>query len=239
MKINIEELHPDTFYHVYNRGINGEQIFKRTENYRYFLQLYAEYIEPIAMTYAYVLMGNHFHFLMKTKSETEIKTFYNNLWKDDPRFIGTNGMPIKQLKDRTAEYIISKQFSHFFNSYAQAINNQEKRTGGLFEKPFRRIPIYNMAYAKHTVYYIHFNPQKHGFVDDFRDYPHSSYHSFISDFPTKLPRQKVMNWFGGLQDFLAYHGVEHDLEADWETQHWIEIKQEEEEESDNEEKNKI
>jgi hypothetical protein len=58
MKKNIELLEPDRIYHIYNRGINGENIFKEERNYRYFLEKYAKYIEPIADTFAYCLLKN-------------------------------------------------------------------------------------------------------------------------------------------------------------------------------------
>ena len=35
--------------------------FIEERNYRYFLGLYARYIEPVADTYAYCLLRNHFH----------------------------------------------------------------------------------------------------------------------------------------------------------------------------------
>ena len=72
MKLNIEPLQPDSFYHIYNRGINGENIFKQERNYSYFLKKYALYIEPVAETYAYCLLKNHFHLLIRTRSEEEI-----------------------------------------------------------------------------------------------------------------------------------------------------------------------
>ncbi|MEO9872791.1 hypothetical protein [Ekhidna sp.] len=45
---NTPPLEPETYYHIYNRGINGEPIFKREENYTYFLGKYDKYISPIA-----------------------------------------------------------------------------------------------------------------------------------------------------------------------------------------------
>ncbi|WP_225318013.1 hypothetical protein [Flavobacterium luteum] len=49
------------YYHIYNRGNNGIDVFLETENYYHFLRLYAKYIEPIADTYAWCLLKNHFH----------------------------------------------------------------------------------------------------------------------------------------------------------------------------------
>lgn len=46
--MKIETLEQGCFYHIYNRGINGTDIFKETDNYKYFLRLYERYIDPIA-----------------------------------------------------------------------------------------------------------------------------------------------------------------------------------------------
>ncbi|MBN2730712.1 MAG: hypothetical protein JXR53_15915, partial [Bacteroidales bacterium] len=55
------------YYHVYNRAIGGEKLFLEKENYEYFLFKWQEFINPIADIYAYCLMPNHFHFLLKLK----------------------------------------------------------------------------------------------------------------------------------------------------------------------------
>jgi len=60
------------YYHIYNRGNNSIDVFLETENYLYFLRLYAKYIEPVADTYAWCLLKNHFHILVRIKDRTEI-----------------------------------------------------------------------------------------------------------------------------------------------------------------------
>ncbi len=60
-------LKPGAYYHIYNRGINGENIFKEERNYAYFLSKYTIYLNPILETYAYCLLKNHFHLLVKVK----------------------------------------------------------------------------------------------------------------------------------------------------------------------------
>ncbi len=54
-------LEPGKYYHIYNRGNNRENIFKEDRNYAYFLKLYVFHVGPIADTYAYCLLRNHFH----------------------------------------------------------------------------------------------------------------------------------------------------------------------------------
>jgi len=68
----IEPLNYGKFYHIYNRGVNGCDLFVEPTNYEHFLNLYDKYISPVADTYAWVLMKNHFHLLVRVKEESEI-----------------------------------------------------------------------------------------------------------------------------------------------------------------------
>ncbi len=104
----------------------------------------------------------------------------------------------------------SQQFSNFFNSYAKSINQAYGRTGNLFQRPFGRIRVTSEAYFANLVRYIHRNPQKHGFVSDYREYPHSSYQAFCSAKPTRLRRDVVLEWFGGGSDFKKAHDISFD-----------------------------
>ncbi|VAW26606.1 hypothetical protein MNBD_BACTEROID06-1301 [hydrothermal vent metagenome] len=70
------------FYHIYNRGINSETLFKEARNYSYFLDKYNQYLSPVVNTLAYCLLGNHFHLLILVKEQSENPTgttIINNL----------------------------------------------------------------------------------------------------------------------------------------------------------------
>jgi len=99
----------------------------------------------------------------------------------------------------------SKKFSDFFNAYAKAINKAYTRTGSLFEHPFGRVPITSDRQFWNVIAYIHQNPQKHKFVEDFRNWKWSSYGIIIAEKPTKLNREAVLDWFGGKQGYLELH----------------------------------
>ena len=58
------------YYHIFKRGNNRENLFFAERNYRHFLFLCCKCVEPIAVTYAYCLLPNHFHLLVRIK-ETE------------------------------------------------------------------------------------------------------------------------------------------------------------------------
>ncbi|MCQ9637463.1 transposase [Chryseobacterium sp. WG23] len=70
--IRTTPIEADCFYHIYNRGINGENIFKSDRNYSFFLNKVVEFLIPTCDVYAYCLMPNHFHLLVKIKSDLEL-----------------------------------------------------------------------------------------------------------------------------------------------------------------------
>jgi len=182
------------FYHIYNRGINGCNLFYTIENYRHFLRLYEKYIDPIAETFAWVLLKNHFHLLVRIKLENEINLSSLPLPKYDD-------LENYQVKLRAPHLY----FSDLFNAYSKAINKQEGRTGSLFERPFRRIHVDLPAYFRNVIVYIHRNPEHHGFSNNYKDYPWSSYGVILSIQPTHLKRSKVIGWFNGTAEFMTDH----------------------------------
>ncbi len=197
----------NTYYHIYNRGNNGENIFIQERNYDHFMNLYAKYIEPIADTFGYCLLRNHFHMLVKIKPEEEIQETLrvfstNQECKRQDDF--ANKRELQTMKPLGSGYT-SKKFSDFFDAYAKAINNAYGRTGSLFQHPFGRVPVTTDRQFWNVIAYIHQNPQKHKFVDDFRDWKYSSYGVLLSDKPTKIQRDIVLDWFGGKDGYLKLH----------------------------------
>jgi putative transposase len=67
MKITL--LEPGKYYHVYNRAKNGDPLFDNEEDFRFFMKLYQAHICPIADTYAYCLLQDHLHLLIRTHDE--------------------------------------------------------------------------------------------------------------------------------------------------------------------------
>jgi putative transposase len=203
--MEIEPIIAGNYYHIFNQGNNGETIFREHENYNHFLRLYEKYIEPVTETYAWCLLGNHFHLLVRIKTLEEIQDYWNS--RDSKNLSGLTdpkGFENKPNKN----YIITNQFSKLFNAYAKAFNKRYKRKGSLFEKPFDRKRVDNMAYFQNLVQYIHHNPVHHGFCEKLQEYPWSSYGSVISLKSTKLQREKIIGRFGNLGNFIDYHKKE-------------------------------
>lgn len=171
---------PEQIYHVYNRGIALEPIFKEKKDYLRFIEVVNFYrysspglrfsyynrlpidqrtpfIEDLekngekqVIIYAFTLMPNHFHFLLKG----------------------------------TIEYGIQKFFSNLQNSYAKYFNTKTKRTGSLFQEMFKAVRIESDEQFIHTTRYVHLNPSTSYLVkniNELKKYPWSSLKNYIGN----------------------------------------------------------
>ena len=185
---------PDVYYHVYNHANGEENLFRQEEHYHYFLNLWAKYIEPITETFAYCLMPNHFHALVRVRAEAEIRSKQ------------------KLMQDLPIDMYISRTFSNFFNAYAKAYNKMYDRRGSLFNRPFKYKEVNSDHYLTAVIHYIHRNPVHHGFRKKLDDWIFTSYHAHITNKKTKIKREEVLDWFGGLESMKQAHQLEPHIE---------------------------
>ena len=181
-----EPLEFGKYYHIYNRGINSENIFKENRNHEYFLNLYNKHIDPIAETFAWCLLKNHFHLVVRIKTSEEILQNQNE----------------HEIKKNIPPY---QSFGNLFNAYTKAINKGYNRHGALFERPFKRKLIDNESYLRSVIKYIHYNPVNHGFCEHPIEYSWSSYLTCVSEKPTKLKREKIIVLFKNIDGLKNYH----------------------------------
>ncbi|MCP4167933.1 MAG: hypothetical protein GY759_18850 [Chloroflexi bacterium] len=179
-----QKLRLGAFYHIYSQGNNGETLFRQQRNYRYFLHLYAHHMTPVVFTYAYCLLPNHFHFFIRTKTAEE------------------------QIRKGKEPRQPSKHVSNLLNAYSRAFNNMFQRSGALFKRPFGRKPVGSPAHFNNLIVYIHRNAQHHGLIEDFRDWPFSSYSAFTTENPSRLQRSEVLAWFDSRATLVDAHTVD-------------------------------
>ncbi len=162
---------PQAIYHVYNRS--NEKTFYIRDNYLLFLSKVRKLIFPFCDILAWVLMPNHFHFLIQAKE---------------------SGCENAMEKHRPHLQILSKNFGSLMNGFTQAINKQEKRRGKLFshdikaknlnEASFDAALVFKNSLCLKTDYattcflYIHQNPVMAGLVTDLEDWEYSSFRDY-------------------------------------------------------------
>ena len=170
------------YYHIYNRGNNIEDIFVEERNYTLFLEMIKKYLLQVSDIYAYCLMANNFHLLVKMKEPQEIA----------------------DEKLREKPYL---SFAYMFNSYAKKYNKTYDHNGSLFREHLKRQKIEGEDFLKQVICYIHLNPIKYGITDTF-EYVYSSYNAMISRKKTLLKRKEVLEFFGGIESFIDYHNLQ-------------------------------
>lgn len=194
MDIRITPIEPDRFYHIYNRGINGEIIFKTDRNFLFFLAKIRQHLRSVCDIYAYCLMPNHFHLLVRIKPDSVLQDVVKN-------------QKVRIAEDKrlhAPQHIFSRKFALIFNSYTQAFNHENNRHGSLIESPFKRKLITTDNYLLQCIIYIHQNPCS----SDFTQYPYSSYKTILSKSLTAVQRNEVIAQFDDIGNFIFCHRKE-------------------------------
>lgn len=159
----------DSYYHVFNRGVEKRNIFLDEQDYRMFLYYLLVYLMPLEKVLSrypklpirlynknlsseldlvtYCLMPNHFHFLLYQKSR--------------------NG--------------ISKLMKQLTNAYTLYFNQKYKRVGGLVQGSFKAVAIETDELLLHISRYIHLNPIIREIVQTLEDYEWSSYVDYTTE----------------------------------------------------------
>lgn len=148
-RYTLKEFAPESYYHVYNRGVEKRQIFIDDHDYTVFLGLLKKYLTgkndslnrhqfknfqgEIRML-AYCLMPNHFHLLIYQTNPDSLTQFMRRV----------------------------------LTSYVMYFNNRYKRVGGLFQSRYKASRIDDDSYLQHISRYIHLNP------NNYRSWPYSS-----------------------------------------------------------------
>ena len=199
----MEKLQPNCSYHIFNHANGFENIFIEDENYRFFLEKYQQYILPIAETYAYCLLPNHFHLVVRIRRREVLEEVFRNF--KSTNFSKVQNFGKVEVTDNMIEYYISKQFANLFSCYTQSFNKVNKRRGSLFLKNFRREPIENKAYFLNAVIYTHRNPVHHAFCDRYTDWSYTSFCEIKERNSQMIEVDKLLRMFGGRESFIDLH----------------------------------
>jgi len=188
---------PNAVYHIYNRS--NETVFYSRENYLFLLTKIQKLVFPVCNILAWVLMPNHFHFLI----EATEKSCYNTAEKHRPEL-----------------QVLSKNIGIVLSSYTQAINRQKGRKGNLFAHKTKaktlneayyppsgsnRLAGLQLDYATACFLYIHQNPVMAGIAIELGDWEFSSFRDYAGFRDGKLVRKDLAFDFIDL-DFDDFQG---------------------------------
>lgn len=180
-KNTLREDSPQSFYHVYARGASKQPIFLDTEDYRYFVNLFARYLslqpkyDKSGVIYphfhgkvellSYCLMRNHFHMLIFQRDVREMSVFMKCV----------------------------------MSSYCRYFNLKYRRSGSIYESRFKASMITSDSYLLHISRYIHMNPRY------WLRYEHSSLQLYLHRKNCEwISRDKVIELFENESDYLEF-----------------------------------
>ena len=178
-------LKPNAFYHIYLSGEYPQTLFPSDRDYQRFLQLYVAHITPVADTYAYCLLPNHFHFFVRVRTLREQVRAWLTAKKAGNEF-----------QPAYPDNALSRLFANF--------TEQDQPTLTIVEVSQRQ------QFAP-LIRYIHQNPALHGYCDNFREWHWSSYKALLTNQPTRIPVQIVMRWFHSAEWFEELHWEKQDV----------------------------
>jgi putative transposase len=199
----MEKLQPNQTYHIFNHVNGFENLYLEDENYRFFLEKYQLYIHSIAETYAYCLLPNHFHLVVRIRLREVIEKCYRG--NENTFTKVSNFGKDASIVDEEIERYISKQFANLFSCYTQSFNKFNKRRGSLFLKNFKRQLIDSREYFESAVTYTHRNPIHHGFCRQFEDWSYTSYCEIKADKSQLVETSKLLKMYEGVDGFIASH----------------------------------
>ncbi len=202
-----EPLLPGKVYHMFNHSVGQELLFMNSANYYFFLKRYEYYLGPLVETYAYCLLPNHFHLLIKLKTEDEIARWFEVRHAN------------KVESQMDCSKFVMQEFSNFFNSYAKTFNKMHQRRGALFCDYVMREKGSEMKKFKNLVVHIHNNPVHHGYCDQASEWKWTSYESYFSERKSRLSRLKVFRAFNGrrgFEDEMKNNSIKSDMSFEFE-----------------------
>jgi REP element-mobilizing transposase RayT len=152
----MRQLRPDfagALHHVYNRGIDGRDIFRDDRDRLFFLHWLARIVEKFGwIVHVYTLMSNHFHLMIETPEA--------NLSKG--------------MQQLLTNYV--QMFNATSDGNAQSRSRKRRRRrGSLFEGRFKSQLVEKESYLLELSRYIVLNPVRAGMVERPEEYRWSSY----------------------------------------------------------------
>mgnify|MGYP002629499256 CR=1 FL=1 len=185
------QLTTESYYHIYNRGINHEKIFYTEDNYTFFLEKIQKYVKPYSFIFAYCLMPTHFHIIIQIKPHIDTANFKKDI-----------GVLLRSYAQAINKSI--KRSGSLFQQHTKAKN--------LLPIPYAQFQ--NLNYLQNCFAYVHLNPVTANLVNKVEAWKFSSYHEHAG---LKKPQtcdigytREMMQISGtqGFKEIMTYYSFE-------------------------------
>lgn len=187
---------PNCYYHVFNRGSEKRTIFQNDRDYQKFLERLKEGLKKFALDLlCFSLLPNHFHFLLKQKTDVSIAKFMNSLLVGHAKFFNTKYQRVGPLFQGRfkAKMIEQDEYLLQLSRYIHR-NNLPKSINSGFPSDETR-----------------------NFRDLLRNYPYSSYQNYLGKkvYPF-VETETILGYFSKTNPKLSYQSFVEDTKEDLE-----------------------
>lgn len=173
---------PFEYYHIYNRGVNHQQIFfEEKDSVRFLFSLLHKQSPDTTHTNPSYYIPPFIDYREWSTTKTSLIEIVGRRSIEIVAFC-LMGNHFHFLAREVKENGISQFMQRLLNSYTKYFNNKYKRKGHLFEGPFKAVHIKNNTHLLHSSAYIHRNPRE---IREWRgkefQYPWSTLQDFTSE----------------------------------------------------------
>jgi putative transposase len=195
---------PNKHYHIVFKSIDGLLLFRSDADYSVFLQRFYKFTNLAVENWAYCLLNNHAHFIVKLKTHEEV---IRNITDIDlaVQTVAMKKLLVNSNDESVFDEMLERQLNSFMVSFVNYTKNKYGHNGGVFQKPFKRVVITTDAHLQQAIVYVHANSVKHNISNDYERYIYSSYISISKNTNTYCEREKVIDFFGGANKFVELH----------------------------------
>lgn len=158
-KHTIKEFVENGYYHLYNRGVEKQKIFKDDQDHNVFLSYLKTYLEPKdEMSLRTVIANPNASWREKDKASKLLRL---NNFSDMLELLAYCLMPnhfhllVHQKEDNT----IDRFLNSLGTRYTMYVNKKYKRVGPLFQSVYKAVLVSSDEQLMHLTRYIHRNPK--------------------------------------------------------------------------------
>lgn len=206
-KNSIKDFVENSYYHLYNRGVEKRIIFVDAQDYDVFLSYIKTYLLPKDITSLQSTLSSPKQtWAEKSKA---LKLLRLNNFSDTIDLIAYCLMPnhFHLLVKQTSEDAIDHFMNSFCTRYAMYFNRKYKRVGVLFQDVYKAVRIESDEQLLHLSRYIHKNPEALLQVlqgDPLQKFPYSSFREYIGIVQSEWIKPKVILEFFALKGTNSY-----------------------------------
>jgi putative transposase len=146
----------EALYFITCRGERAETLFKDEKDYAMFLDLMKKYQEQYGIkVFAYCFLPDHLHLLVEMEK------------------------PQAEVPESGKSQEISDFMRDLNNNYTKYYNSRFERKGHLFRERFKSALVEKDSHLLKMSAYIHVNPERVGLVKKAKEYPYSSFQTYL------------------------------------------------------------